>query len=325
MKVKFWGTRGSIPTPISPESVEDKIRQALLGAVGLDLSSEQAVERYLQRLPSMVRHTIGGNTSCVEVRVGEQLLILDAGSGLRPLGSALMQTEFGRGQGAASFLISHPHWDHVQGFPMFVPAFIPGNQFSIYSVHDLKTALEEQQRPLTWPVALSPAEFCGNNGHSGHMQAALKFVSLQVGQPFSLGEVHVNTIQNTHPGASYGYRIELDGKSLVYATDAEYKRMTPAGAQAHVEFFQGADLLIFDAQYTLSDALDRVDWGHSSPVMGAELAYRAGVRRLALFHHDPLADDRAVYTGLKQAETYLARRGSDCQVLVASEGLEVEW
>jgi ribonuclease BN (tRNA processing enzyme) len=101
--------------------------------------------------------------------------------------------------------------------------------------------------------------------------------------------------------------------------------MGPTNTQSYVDFFQGADLLVFDAQYTLSDALDKVDWGHSSPLMGAEFAHRAGVRRLALFHHDPLADDHAIYAGLRQAETYLATRGSDCQVVIASEGLEIEW
>jgi ribonuclease BN (tRNA processing enzyme) len=127
----------------------------------------------------------------------------------------------------------------------------------------------------------------------------------------------------SHPGKSYGYRIEHQGQSVVYATDSEYQRLNEASTQVYEDFFREADLLIFDAQYTLNDALDKAGWGHSSPLMGAELAHRAKVRRLALFHHDPLADDRAVYTGLKQAEAYLAKRGSDCQVVVASEGLEI--
>jgi phosphoribosyl 1,2-cyclic phosphodiesterase len=325
MKVKFWGTRGSIPTPISPAAIEDKIRLALRGAAGLDLSSEAAIERYLQRLPETVLHTIGGNTACVEVRAGQQLLILDAGSGLRQLGLELMKGPCGRGQGVLHLFVSHTHWDHIQGFPMFVPAFIPGNQIYIYSIHDLEAALEAQQRPLTWPVALSSCWFCKHAGHSGHMQAKMEFVSLEVGRPFSIARIRVNTIQNAHPGESYGFRIEHDGSSLVYATDSEYKHMDPTSTQVYVDFFQGADLLIFDAQYTLTDVLDKPDWGHSSPLMGAELAHRAGVRRLVLFHHDPLADDQAIYAGLKQAETYLAKRDSDCQVVVASEGMEIEW
>jgi ribonuclease BN (tRNA processing enzyme) len=128
-----------------------------------------------------------------------------------------------------------------------------------------------------------------------------------------------------HPGESYSYRVEHNGASLVYATDSEYKQMDPASTQVYVDFFQGADLLIFDAQFSFNDVLDKVDWGHSTPVVGAELAHRAGVRRLALFHHDPLSDDEAIYAGLKQAEAYLAKRNSNCQVVIASEGLEIEW
>lgn len=313
MKVKFWGTRGSIPTPISPAGIEDKIRQALRGAVGLDLSSVAAIERYLQRLPAPVRHTIGGNTACVEVRAGQQLLILDAGTGLRLLGYELMKSEFGTGRGTADFFISHTHWDHIQGLPFFVPGFVPGNRLTFHSPHaDLETALVGQQTGTYFPVPLS------------YLSADIQFRCIPAEAWFQVGDVRVYPLQMSHPGESYGYRIEHDGRSLVYATDAEYKRMSPTSTQVYVNLFRGADLLVFDAQYTLSDALDKADWGHSSPLMGAEFAHRAGVQRLALFHHDPSADDQAIYAGLKQAQTYLAQRGSGCQVVVAGEGLEIE-
>lgn len=314
MRVRFWGTRGSIPTPISPSAIEDKIREALRGAVGFDLSSEETIERYLQRLPSEVRHTIGGNTACVEVRAGEQLLILDAGSGLRVLGYELMKSEFGQGQGAADILISHTHWDHIQGLPFFVPGFIAGNRFSFHSPHaDLESAFVGQQADIYFPVPLS------------YLSADIQFRRIPAQTWTQLGQVRVYPLQMSHPGESYGYRIEHNGASLVYATDSEYKRMDSESTQIYVDMFRDADLLIFDAQYSLNDALDRADWGHSSPVMGAELAHRAGVKRLALFHHDPTSDDKAIYAGLQQAEAYLAKRGSDCQVVIANEGLEIEW
>jgi phosphoribosyl 1,2-cyclic phosphodiesterase len=313
MKIKFWGTRGSIPTPISPAAIEDKIRQALRAAVGVDLSSEQAIERYLQRLPVTVRRTIGGNTSCVEVRAGQQLIILDAGSGLRVLGFELMKAEFGKGQGVADLFISHTHWDHIQGLPFFVPGFIPGNRLTFHSPHaNLEEAFIGQQTETYFPVPLS------------YLGADIQFHHIPAEVWSQVGDVRVYPLQTSHPGESYAYRIEHNDQVLVYATDSEYKRMSPANTQVYVDLFRNADLLIFDAQYTLSDALDKVDWGHSSPLMGAEFAHRAGVRRLALFHHDPMVDDQAIYAGLKQAETYLAKRGSDCQVIVASEGLEIE-
>lgn len=314
MKVKFWGTRGSVPTPISPAGIEDKIRQALRDAVGVDLSSNAAIERYLQRLPPVVRHTIGGNTTCIEVRVGQQLLILDAGTGLRLLGHELMKAEFGAGQGVADMLISHTHWDHIQGLPFFVPGFIPGNRLTIHGPHaDLEAVFAGQQVEAYFPVTL------------GYLSADIQFRRMPAQAWSQVAGARVYPLLMSHPGENYGYRIEHNGQTLVYASDSEYKSMSQASTQAFVDFFRDADLLIFDAQYTFSDALDRSDWGHSSPLMGAEFAHRAGVRRLALFHHDPLADDHAIYAGLKRAETYLAKRGSDCQVMVASEGLEVEW
>jgi phosphoribosyl 1,2-cyclic phosphodiesterase len=314
MKVKFWGTRGSIPTPISPATIEDKIRQALRGAAGFDLSSEEAIERYLQRLPEAVRHTVGGNTACVEVRAGQQLLILDAGSSLRLLGYELMKTEFGKGQGVADFLISHTHWDHIQGMPFFGPGFVEGNRLTFHSPHaHLKAAFAGQQTETYFPVPLS------------YMRADIRFHRIPTETWTQIGEMRVYPLRMSHPGESYSYRIEHDGESLVYATDAEYKQMDPDNTQVYVDFFQDADMLIFDAQFSLNDVLDRADWGHSTPVIGAELAHRAGVRRLALFHHDPLSDDRTIYAGLKQAEAYLTKRNSHCQVVVASEGLEIEW
>ena len=314
MRVKFWGTRGSIPTPMAPAAVEDKVRQALRRAIGLDLSSEEAIERFLRRLPETIRRTVGGNTACVEVRADEHILILDAGSGLRLLGYELMKGEFGQGRGVADILISHTHWDHIQGLPFFRPGFISGNRFTFHSPHaHLEEAFVGQQAEIYFPVPLS------------YLSADIRFHRLPVEAWSRIGPFRVYPLQMSHPGESYGYRIEHGGASLVYATDSEYKAMDPASTQRYVEFFREADLLIFDAQYSFNDTLDRADWGHSNPLMGAELAHRAQVKRLALFHHDPLSDDQTIYQGRQQAEAYLARRGSRCQVIVASEGLEIEW
>ncbi len=314
MKVKFWGTRGSIPTPLSPAAIEDKIRQALRGAAGLDLSSEAAVERYLQRLPVTVRSTVGGNTPCVEVRAGRQLLVLDAGSGLRLLGQELLKTEFGKGQGAVDILISHTHWDHLQGLPFFRPGFIRGNRVTFHSPHDhLEKAFVGQQSEIYFPVPLS------------YLKGDIQFRRIQAGEWTQIGDWRVFPFHMKHPGESYAYRVEHGSASLVYATDSEYNQVDLTASQVYVDFFRNAGLLIFDAQYSLNDALDKVDWGHGAPLIGAELAHRAGVRRLALFHHDPLSDDQTIYSGLKQAESYLAQRGSPCQVMIASEGLELEW
>jgi len=229
--IKFWGARGSIPTPISPMAIEDKIRQALQDAVGLDLSNEAAIERYLQQLPITVRHTIGGNTTCIEVRAGGQLLILDAGTGLRALGNELIKTEFGQGQGEADIFISHTHWDHIQGLPFFTPRYVPGNRLTFHSPHaDLEDALVGQQAAVYFPVSFSSSS------------ADIQFHSIPTQAWTQVGNVRVYPLRMSHPGASYGYRIEHNGQSLIYTGDSEYKRTSPDSTQDYVDFFQGANL-----------------------------------------------------------------------------------
>ena len=316
MYVKFWGTRGSIPTSLPAEAIKQKIRQALEGAAGLNLTDETVLNRYLERLPFTVWGTAGGNTPCLEIRSGDQLLILDAGSGLRLLGLDLMSKGFAKGHQRADILLTHTHWDHIQGFPFFRPAFVPHNQFTFHSPFpDLAERLDQQQHPSYFPVPVT------------YMSAALEFKTIAENQWYQIGNFRVYAMKLSHPGLTYGYRIEDGRSSLVWATDSEYKQADRTSTENYVEFFQRADLLIFDAQYSLSEVLDRPDWGHSSALMGAEFAYRAEVKRLALAHHDPTSPDEKIWADREQAEAYLMRRQSDqrvCEVLVAYDGLTLE-
>jgi len=315
MYVKFWGTRGSIPAPISSEAIRQKILLALEGAAGLDLSDQAVLERYLERLPFTVQRTVGGNTLCVEVRSGDQLLILDAGSGLRDLGIDLMQRGFANGGQVADFLVTHTHWDHIQGFPYFQPAFVPNNKFIFHApFNDLADRLAQQQDAIYFPVPMS------------YMSATLEFREIPEDGWYQIGNFRVYPMRTSHPGLTYGYRID-DGQScLVYATDSEYKRVDPDSTRRYTEFFQEADLLIFDAQYSLTEALDRLDWGHSTAIMGAELARRAQVKQLALFHHDPTSSDEKIWASKEQADAYLMSHPGQhtCQVLLAYDGLSLE-
>jgi len=314
MYIKFWGTRGSIPSSISSELIRQKIRLALEGAVGLNLADQAVLNQYLARLPFTVQNTIGGNTPCLEIRSGNQLLIIDAGSGLRLLGLELLQNGFAAGHQRADFLITHTHWDHIQGFPFFRPAFVPNNQFTFYSPFaDLAARLTQQQHPTFFPVPV------------GYMNATLEFNEINENQWHQVGRFRVYPMRLSHPGVAYGYRIE-DGQScLVVATDSEYKRVDPGSTERYVQFFRTADLLILDAQYSLTEVLDKLDWGHSTAMMGAELAHRAQVKRLALFHHDPTSSDEEIWNAKEQAEAYLAhRRPNGGEVLVAYDGLSLE-
>jgi phosphoribosyl 1,2-cyclic phosphodiesterase len=291
------------------------MHQALRGAAGLNLHDPTVLDRYLERLPFSVGGTAGGNTPCVEIQSGDQLLIIDAGSGLRLLGLDLLRRGFDQGHRQADILITHTHWDHIHGFPFFRPAFVPHNCFTFYSpFEDLAERLAAQQQDSFFPVSMS------------YMSAKLEFRFIAENDWHQVGRFRVYPMRLSHPGVTYGYRVEDGVSSLVLATDSEYKQVDPASTENYVRFFKEADLLIFDAQYTLAEALDRLDWGHSTAVMGAELARRAGVKRLALSHHDPVRNDDKIWAAKEQAEAYLLRCSSHAvaEVLIAYEGLSLE-
>jgi phosphoribosyl 1,2-cyclic phosphodiesterase len=325
MKVRFWGARGSIPTPMSLNELQDKIKAALIGAVGIDLTDQEAVDHYVERLPPVVCSTAGGNTSCIEVRAGNAVFILDCGSGLRPLGYQLLKEGFGKGKGEAHIFLTHTHWDHVQGFPFFNPAYVPGNVLNFYSPYpDLETRFEDQQREVFFPVSL------------GYMRATRNWTLLDPEETYEIAGVKVEMAPLSHPGGAYAYRFTHEDSVFVYATDGEYHRMDTDSTAHYVEFFRDAGLLVFDAQYSFEQAIDeKRDWGHSTPKMGAELAFRANVKRLALYHHDPMATDESLWAAVDEAYHHLVFRSRGAtkktgermeiaEVLLAREGLIVD-
>jgi anti-anti-sigma factor len=315
MKIRVWGARGSLPSPLGSKEIEEKICQAIYGMPDVDTDDMDAIRAYIAQLPPLTRGTAGGNTSCVEIQAGHETLILDSGSGINPLGWELMKGPCGHGQGTLHILFSHAHWDHIQGFPFFMPAYIPGNRIIIYSIHDLETILADQQRPLNFPVPLS------------FMQADIEFVRLEAGTPFSIGGVNINTIRHNHPGGSLGYRFEDQHSVVVYATDSEYKDLSEAKIQTHIDFFKDADALIFDAQYGLRESWEsKVDWGHGSAMIGVDFARRAGVKQLILFHHEPTYSDLQLQQILSIATDYQAQDPNlpTCEIMLAYEGLTLD-
>jgi phosphoribosyl 1,2-cyclic phosphodiesterase/anti-anti-sigma regulatory factor len=316
MKIKIWGARGSIPSPLRPEAVEEKIFKAIFGMPQIDTNDADAVWAHIRELHPLLRGTVGGNTTCVEIQAAGQTFIIDAGSGLRELGLHLLKGPCGRGRGRLHFFFSHAHWDHIQGFPFFIPAFIPGNQIFIYSIHDIEQALRRQQEAISFPVLLS------------RVQADLEFIRLQENHSFQIGQVRIDAIKNHHPGDAYSYRFQDQHSIFVFASDSEYKQLDdPAVKQPHLEFFKNADALIFDAQYTLKDVWQsKEDWGHSSALIGVDLARTVGVKKLLLFHHDPTYSDTQLQEIQVQAIVYQALDTTrpTCEVLVAYEGLTLD-
>jgi phosphoribosyl 1,2-cyclic phosphodiesterase len=243
MTVTFWGVRGSIPTP------------------------GRATARF------------GGNTSCVEVRVGEERIVLDMGSGLRALGG----TYFAEGTKEITFLMSHYHWDHILGMPFFGPAYDPSRRLVVYGAERFGQgaggALAGQMVGPYFPIDI------------GAMRAKLDFRLIADGSAFDVGPAHVRAAELSHPGGVLGFRIEAGGRSVVYATDFEHGL---GKDEALVALSKDADLLIYDAMYTPESYERHKGWGHSTWAEGVRIAREAGVRKLALFHHEPSHDDRQV-------------------------------
>jgi diguanylate cyclase (GGDEF)-like protein len=284
MHVRFWGTRGSIATPGGRTSV------------------------------------YGGNTACTEVRAADgTVIVLDCGTGARELGLHLVRTV--PQPMRLHLFIGHTHWDHIQGFPFFVPAFLPGAELNVYAPIGFQRSLEEamagQMEYSYFPVKLR------------ELRSRIHYTELDEGF-LRVGDVLVETQYLNHTAPTIAYRLSSGGATVAYVTDHEPFWDVPGrvsrhpGDERHVAFMRGADLVIHDAQYTEAEYRSKVGWGHSPLEYAVDVALAAGVRRLVLFHHDPQHDDAAVEDIESHARARAAAHGPGLEVLAAREGLEFE-
>lgn len=315
-EVVFRGVRGSIPTPITSEQIAEKLSKALQLATPDDLRDAASINAFVQSLPVHIGGCLGGNSSCVQMDVGGEHLVFDAGSGIRELGKKWTVGEFGQGEGRAHIFISHTHWDHIMGIPFFDPIYVPGNHFTIYGVHkDIKARLAGQQKGHYFPIPFKA------------FRSKIDFVCLRETKSLPIGDATVSWKQNYHPGKSFAYRVEYKGKSVVYATDSEYKKIGPDDLRPVIKFFKDADLLIFDSQYTFVEGIEKKeDWGHSSTFIGIDIALEANVKRLAFYHHEPTYSDFKLMDILQQSQKYLRAIDSKSQLKMffAHEGMVID-
>lgn len=314
-QVTFYGVRGSLPSPMVGEDVQEKLINALEQASPADLKSAASRKAFVEGLPDHLGSCYGGNSSCVHLQVGGHHVIFDGGSGLRVLGNHLLGQEFGKGKGEAHLFLSHTHWDHIMGIPFFVPFYREGNKVNIYGSHPhLKERLIGQQHFDYFPVPFDA------------YLADIDIVSLEKKKELMLGDVRITWHEMNHPGQCFSYRVEYKGKSVIYATDSEYKDLGDDNLKPTIEFFKGADLLIFDSQYTFIEGVEKEDWGHSSTFIGVDIALEAKVKKIAFYHHEPTYSDFKLVHIFEQTKKYLKAigPGSNLQMILAREGLALD-
>jgi phosphoribosyl 1,2-cyclic phosphodiesterase len=276
MWLKFWGVRGSIPTPG----------------------------------PGTVRY--GGNTSCVEVRSGDDIIILDAGTGLRALGGALL-AEFKNQPLNLTLLLTHTHWDHIHGLPFFAPIYNPRCRLRILGCEGARKGLAEaltgQMESTYFPVPFAKVP--------GNIQVE-EFKELN----FEIGEVLVRAHRANHPGLCVGYRLFSPDGLIAFFPDTEPR--TGGEDKEMIEFVRDADVLILDSQYDSAEYKKHVGWGHGCVDDSVALALKAGVKHLCLFHHDPSHDDKTIDGFVKHARRIVAKRKSKMKVDAAKEGMTIQ-
>lgn len=293
MKVKLYGVRGSIPAPARPEDLEAQKKGLLHGFFRAGFSKEEDIAPYLKQVPSTFISGYGGNTLCVGVSGDKSSLLIDGGSGIRQAGYELMAGPAGKGKGEIHIFFTHFHWDHLLGIPFFVPLYIPGNVVHIYCTEgDSEGALRILFKKPFFPV---PYENLG---------AKLVYHQLAPRKPFAHGDLKVTPYRLDHPDPCWGYRVEHGGRAYAHCVDTECKRYSKADLGPDLGLYQNADVMLFDAQYTLLESMDKVDWGHSTANLGLDIAMNHGVKRVVFTHHDPAAADRKVRDAERQTREY---------------------
>ncbi|MGZ3698960.1 MAG: MBL fold metallo-hydrolase, partial [Bdellovibrionota bacterium] len=259
LRIKIWGARGSLPSPLTPDALEAHIRLLLTDLTERGLGKEKDLEKLLAQLPRNRFGGYGGNTPCIEVRSPAHQIIIDGGSGIRPLGYDLMNGPCGKGQGEVHILFTHFHWDHLIGLPFFTPIFIPGNKIHVYAVQpDLPAVFKTIFQKPFFPVPLD------------RLGSKIEYHQLAPHQPFQMGDIQVTPYQLDHPDPCWGYRFEKGGKVFSHCVDTECTRVSREQLGPDAALYKGVDLMIFDAQYTLMETIEKVNWGHAAASLGLD-------------------------------------------------------
>ena len=292
MRIRLWGVRGSLATPMTSAQVRDKARALLTAATPADLASPESIEAYLDG--SDHAWTYGGNTSCVEVAFADQVFVLDAGTGARLLGGSLMADGRGKTHGL-HFFFTHFHWDHICGFPFFGPIYMPGREIRVWSGRsDAAELLATQMGGAHFPVKWD------------RLPAKVTCQQLPEHETTTIAGADVRIMPLIHPDKAYGYRITYGGRTVCYLTDTEVSGNPTRLAESYARFAAGADVVIVDAMYGFLEYHDKANFGHSTIFNFIDFFKDTPIGELVIFHHDPMASDVQVTRLASDAQRYKA-------------------
>jgi phosphoribosyl 1,2-cyclic phosphodiesterase len=295
LRLKAWGVRGSIPAPYTPDALRKKITTILKDFVEKGNQSANGLETYLSQLPPHKLQGYGGNTPCVEIKTDQTSIIIDGGSGIRLKGYELLKGPCGKGKGEVHIFFTHFHWDHLIGLPFFVPIFIPGNQIHVYSVQpDLKQVFETVFKKPYFPVPLQS------------LGAKIIYHQLEPRKPFKLGDITMTPYQLDHPDPCWGFKAQSGGRTYSHCVDTEAIRTSREELGPDLPLYQDVDLMVFDAQYSLTETIEKINWGHSAASIGLDIAMREGIKRVYFMHHEPASDDDRIAHAESEARKYYA-------------------
>lgn len=291
--VKLLGVRGSLPTPHTPEQVQRKLRRGIRDFLEAGYKDASQIETFMNQYPQAISGGFGGNTICVDVQSESSCLLIDGGSGIRKKAEELMTGPCAQGKGEAHILMTHFHWDHLIGFPFFTPLFIPGNDIHLYAVQeDLEEVFKSLFKKPYFPV---PFEALASNIH---------FHKIEARKSIEVNGFHVTPYQLDHPDPCWGYRIEHEGKVYSHCVDTEFTRATRDEMGPDLPLYQNVDLMLFDAQYTIKETAEKVNWGHGAANYGLDLAHREKIGEILFVHHDPAASDEKIRETESGVKTY---------------------
>ncbi len=309
-----------MPSPLTPIDVERKIKDLFRGFFEQGFKKKTDVPLYLKSLPNWKLGGYGGNTPCVEVSAAKTQIIVDGGSGIRNLGIEMMNGPCAEGKGEVHIFFTHFHWDHLIGLPFFTPLFVPGNQIHVYAVQpELESVFQTVFRKPYFPLQLKD------------LGATIHYHRLEPRKPFKMKDIQVTPYQLDHPDPCWGYKFEYGGKTYSHCVDTECTRISRAQLGEDLPLYQNVDLLVFDAQYTLLETLEKVHWGHAAASLGLDIAMREGIKQVIFMHHDPSSNDKKISTAEAQARKYydtqisMAKKAQQRKKTETSEVRELKW